>query len=169
MDTLAHVIARAKAALQAEQPRIVLTMAQTGLALAVDRLQRTGLPGRRYSTNPIPKYWLQPTNAAGRAYVKKEKKPTYAGIRGAQGMETGFVNLTYSGRMLRSLQPVPAGTQAFVSFARVVSSDRENARKLERNIAREGEFLAPTAREQDSINRYAGAECDRVIQQALQG
>ncbi|KAA9333403.1 hypothetical protein F0P96_10565 [Hymenobacter busanensis] len=167
MDTLEHAIERAKAQLQLQAPRVVLTMAQTGLALVVNRLQTEGLKGRRYSTSPLPKFFFRPTNAAGRDYVKRSKKPTYAGLREAQGMETRFVNLTYTGRMLRSLAPVPAGVVASIFQARIVASDAENAAKLEHNRRREGDFLAPNAAEQREVDTYAQRELDRIIQTEL--
>ncbi len=168
MDSLADRARRAKQQLLLQAPRLVLTYAGDGLALVRLRIQRDGLPGRSYSTNPIPGFWLEPTNAAGRAYVKKEKRPTYKGLRQAQGMETRFVNLTYTGAQWRSLIAAPAGLSGAIATARIVASDAENAQKLQYNLKREGDFLAPNAQERALLNKSLNLAADRIIQQAFQ-
>lgn len=167
MASLADRARRAKQQLLLAAPRLVLTYAADGLALVRLRIQRDGLPGRTYSDNPLPGFWLNPTNAAGRAYVKREKQPTYRGLRDAQGMEAGAVNLTYTGGMWRSLLPAPAGLAGSIATARIVASDRENAQKLAWNLAREGDFLEPNPQERALIGRSLKAAADRIIQQAF--
>jgi hypothetical protein len=169
MDSLQHRLATAKAQLTLESPRVALTYAQAGLALVTRRVQEQGLPGRAYSDRPIPKFWLKPTNGAGRAYLKREKKPTYKGLRGAQGMVTAVVNLTYTGAMLRSLHPVPAGVRGAVSFVKVVASDEQNAQKLAHNLKREGNFLEPNAQEQAQLQQVVQREFTAIINKALAG
>jgi hypothetical protein len=169
MLTLQQRLQAAKAQLLLQGPRIVLTQAQSALALVTLRIQREGLPGQTYSTNPVPKFWLKPTNAAGRAYVKREKKPTYAGLRGAQGMETRFVNVTYTGRTIRSLTVAPAGATRLIYAARIVSSDHQSAKIIGHLVTRYGKFLAPNSQEQQQLQGYVRGEVKRIIQQALQG
>jgi hypothetical protein len=170
MDTLQHRIELAKAQLRLQAPRVVLTMAQTGLALVTLRIQRDGLPGKpRYSSAPFPTYlyWGNALNARGKDYIKKNPLGSWGAFRQAQGLPAEVVNLTYSGRMLRSLTVAPAGTTGTLHSAHVVAADQESANKVQWNEDRYGDFLTPLPAEQQQIDHYATRELTRVIFQAL--
>lgn len=171
MSTLAEAIAAVRTALPTEAPRIVQTMAQTSLALVTSRVQNQGL-GVPYSQNPVPVYLFadKALNAGGKAYVKQQQKQakglgTWAGFRGAQGLPTGSVNLTYSGRMFRALTTVYVGSSGTVYSAQITSADDETARLVGYNTLRYGDFLAPTASEQATVQQVGQGELEKIVSQ----
>lgn len=165
---LQDLIATAKAEIQVQAPRIVQTQAQTRLALVTLRIQRDGLPGRAYSTTPVPGFFFykRAFNAGGRAYAK-QKTGTYSGFRAALGLLNGYVNLTFTGRMFRSLTTLYAGFSGTVYQARIVASDAEAAQVVGYNMARFGDFLAPNASEAAEIAQYGQDELGRIINQVF--
>ena len=166
MATLTDAIEATKAELLAAAPRIVLTQAQTQLAVVTRRVQNDGLAGTRYSSTAVPTFFFakRAFNAGGRAYVKKSKKGTYEGFRTALGLYTAAVNLTFTGRMFRSLTTVYGGFSGTVYVAQIVASDRESAAKVGYNMARYGDFLAPTTSEIADIEAVGARELDLIIQ-----
>lgn len=167
METLQAQAERAKLLLRQAAPGIAVVLAQTGLALVTLRIQSRGLPGRQYSTNPLPKFYFRPINAGGRAYVKKEKKPTYKGFRAASGLPSEYVTLTYSGRTIRSLQAQGAGTSGTQYTARVVASDAESALIIGYLGKQYGDFLAPNAAEAAEVSAVGQRALDKILQQAF--
>lgn len=167
METLAERIARQKAQLQAAGPRIVLLQATTGLALIRLRIQRDGLPGKRYSTQLVPTFLFgnKALNAAGRDYVKRNKLGTWGGFRAAQGLQSAVVDLTYSGRMFNSLNAANSGGGGSVFTAKLVAADQESARKLGYNQRRYGDFLQPSAQETRLVGEAGAREIQRILSQ----
>lgn len=172
MDLLVYAkqCEQAAQALVQESPRIVLGMTQTGLALTVLEIQNNGIPSKaRYSTKLVPTWYFKykALNAAGREYVKKNKLGTWGGFRAAQGLPSNVVNLTYSGRMLRSLQPLLVSSAGGVSKAKVVASTREDAKKLEYNEERYPGFLEPSLRTKGEINLFATREVTAILRRYI--
>lgn len=153
-----------KAEIVVQAPRIVQTQAQTALALVTLRIQRDGLPGRTYSTTPVPGFFFykRAFNAGGRTYAK-QKTGTYSGFRAALGLPNGYVTLTLTGRMFRSLTTIYAGFSGTVYQARIVASDAEAAAVVGYNMDRYGDFLAPNASEAAEIAQYGQDELARII------
>lgn len=166
MATLTEAVEAAKAELLAAAPRIVLTQAQAQLALVTLRVQNEGLPGTRYSTKQVPTFFFakRAFNAGGRAYVKANRKGTNEGFRAALGLYTAAVNLTFTGRMFRSLTTIYGGFSGTVYMGQIVASDRESAAKVGYNMGRYGNFLAPTATEAAEIEAVGTRELERIIQ-----
>jgi hypothetical protein len=158
-------IVRAKEALNLAGPRLALLYAQTILALVVLRVQNQGLTGRLYSTNPIPTYFFnkEVLNAGGRAYIKKNRLGTWAGLRASEGLPVDAVYLTHSGRMIRSLLAANAGNQGAVFFARIQAADAESARKAEYNFQRYGNWLFPTPSEEAEATAAVADEVNRIM------
>lgn len=173
MATLQETIAAAKAEILAQAARIVRTQAQAQLALVVLRIQSQGI-GVRYSSKGVPVFFFynKALNAKGREYVRlkqkqKDKKArlgTWEEFRQYQGLPGGFVNLTYTGRSIRSLTTTDGGNSGLVFTARIVSADQESARIIRCNLDRYGDFLAPNATEAAEIAQVAQVELSRIIQ-----
>lgn len=166
METLQQRLERKKQELQAAGPRIAAAMAATGLALVRLRIERDGLPGKRYSTNPVPTFFFgnRTLNAGGRAYIKQNKTGTWGGLRAAQGLPGDRVTLSYTVRMWNSLSGGQGSGSGAVFVARLVSSDREGAAKVRWNTARYGDFLQPNARETRTVADVADREVQRILQ-----
>lgn len=158
-------------ALQAEGPRIVRGMAQVVLSLRVLDIQSNGLPGRpRYSNNLFPTFLFKgkELNARGKDYIKKHPLGNWGGFRAAQGLPSDVVNLTYTGRMLRSLQVRSVAGSGYLYGAQIVASTAEDGKKLQYAIDRYGPILQPLPAEQGEANLYATKEVQRIIQRGIQ-
>jgi len=174
--TLTDTIAACKAELLAQAPRIVETQAQTALALVTLRIQSQGL-GVPYSTKDAPLFWFKDRelNGQGKAwYEQKEKrtKPerktdpaTWEGFKKVQGYGSSSVNLTYTGRMFRSLTTIFAGFSGLIYTARIVASDEEEAKKVQYNMARYGDFLQPQGAEVAQVAEVGQVALVRIINQ----
>ncbi len=165
MPTYQEAIAQALAAIDQEAPRIVTTQAQTQLALVTLRVQNQGLAGKHYSTKLVPTFFFakRAFNAGGRAYVKANKKGTSEGFRAALGLYTAQVNLTFTGRMFRSLTTLYTGFSGTVYSARIVASDQESAAVVGYNMQHYGDFLAPTASEAAEVAQVGTDALIRII------
>jgi len=172
--TLQEACLAAAADLRAIAPRLVETEAQTILALSTLRVQRDGLSGQRYSSNPVPVFFFakKAFNAGGRDYVKQQQKKkgkgkglgTWAGFRASLGLPTGTVNLTFTGRMFRSLTTIYTGFSGNVYTASIVAADRESAQVVQYNIERYGNFIALTPAEAADAAEATNREVRRILQ-----
>lgn len=165
METPQARLLRAKEALTLAGPRLALLYATTILALVTLRVQGQGLTGRLYSTRPVPTYFFskEALNAGGRAYIKKNRLGTWAGLRASEGLPVDAVYLTHSGRMIRSLLATGAGNSGAVFYARIQAADAEGARKAEYNFKRYGNWLLPTPSEVAEANAAVVAELNRIM------
>lgn len=168
MGSLVTNLQRLRATLLAQAPRIAETYGRVLLASLTLRIQRDGLPGARYSTKPVSTSWFadRALNSAGRAYIKDNKKGTWGAFRAAQGLPNGAVNLTYTGRMFRSLTVAQGGNTGTVFRAKIVASERESAAVVGYNQDRYGDFLQPTVAEVAAGRDYVRAEAARLIKEA---
>lgn len=169
METLASRTALAKAALRQAAPRIVRLQAQAGLALVTLRIQRDGLVGKVYSSHLVPTWWFanKALNSGGRAYIKKNRLGTWAGLRGAEGLPTDRVTLTHRGLMFRSLTPTEGVASGTVYTSQVVASNAESAQVLGYNQQRYGDFLQPLPSEAAQVAQVGKIELDKIVNQYL--
>ncbi len=169
MATLPDQLTRAAEALRQAGPRLAALKAQTILALVTLRVQNQGLTGKLYSSALIPTFYFgrQALNAGGRAYIKKNRLGTWAGLRASEGLPVDAVNLTHSGRMFRSLAIAPGANQGAVFFAEIVAADQEGASKVRYNIRRYGNFLLPLPSEEAEASAAVVAEIQRLIKQVF--
>ena len=178
--TASERIGRAAEALRLAGPSLALLYAQTILALVTLRIQQDGLPGKSYATGDFPLYWFKgkELNSRGASWYEGKKKRTkperktdpanWAGFRRAQGLSDTVVNLTYSGRMFRSLNAIPAGSTGTVFYAALAAADMESADKVEWNITRYGNFLKPTDAEEAEARQAVADEANRIIKRVFQ-
>lgn len=172
MDLLAYAqqCEEAAQALEREAGRIALGMAQLSLSLTVLYIQRDGLPGKpKYSTKLIPTFFFngKELNQAGKTYIKKNKLGTWAGFRQAQGLPSAVVNVTYSGRTLRSLQPVLVSSGVGKAKASIRSSNAENQKILSYLLAKYGDFLEPIPSVAGELKLYATKETTAILQRYI--
>ena len=179
MDTLQARHEQIKQQLRQAAPRIVQTMALSGLALVTLRIQRDGLPGKTYSTKDFPLFWFtnKALNAAGNAWLAGKKKRTgaerksdpanWGGFRRAQGLPSNTVNLTYTGGMFRALHALPGSGSGTLYTAAIAASDSESTAKMQYNMARYGDFLEPMPAEAAQVQRVGAIELDKIIAAGL--
>ncbi len=172
--TYTEQLQAARAAILSEAPRIVEAQAQTALALVTLRVQNEGL-GVPYSQTLVPVFFFanRTLNAGGRDYIKRQQKQkgpqrglgTYVGLRGAQGLPTASVNLTYSGRTFRSLTTLYVGVSGTIYRAALVAADAESARVVGYNQQRYGDFLAPNASELAQVQQVGQEALAAILNQ----
>lgn len=79
--------------------------------------------------------------------IKKKEKTNWAGLRQAEGLQTSFVDLYYSGQMWNSLKLVK---QSQVSYT-IQASNKLAQQKLNMNKKRYGDFLKPTPEQKKNL------------------
>lgn len=166
MASLAEAIQTTKDDILAAASRIVTIQAQTQLALVTLRVQEYGLPGESYSKEPVPTFFFEgrELNAAGKQWLDDNDYGTWGAFRRAQGLTDKVVNLTYTGRMFRSLTTLYGGSTGTVYIASIVASDQEETNKVLMNMERYGDFLNPNQGERNEIAQIATSELERIIQ-----
>jgi hypothetical protein len=103
--------------------------------------------GETYSENYIPAYWLdgKELNNKGKAYVKRKKKAkegvNWKGFREAQGLQTAFVDLQYTGFMWRKFGIVRTEKKGSIYISYLGGTDGETQQKLDWNFERYGDFI----------------------------
>ncbi len=158
MDTTPEQFAQnIKGLIQAIQDNglaIAETMAITGKSLVQDRIQKEGLPGEKYSTNETPTWFMKgkEINQRGRKYVEENKTGTWGGFRQAQGLQSDYVDITYTGRMFGGIRPIQRLTAGNTYRIVMGGTDKEVDEKLYYNTERYGDFLEPNASEQTEID-----------------
>lgn len=162
--------------LQAVGPRIAETKAITGTSLMVQRIQASGVPGKKYSTNRLPDWYFsdKAINAGGRAYLNQKEKEkdkskqgvTWGEFRAAQGLQNSRVDLTYTGRMLGGLIIVAQTATATAFTASIGGSDTEVDQKLGWNAERYGDAVfQPTAAEETELDQQVLDTLEELINQ----
>jgi len=156
-------------ALQTEGLKIAQKMALTGKSLVQERIQREGLPGEQYSTNEMPTFlWEdQVRNAGGTKYLEDNSSGTWGNFRKAQGLNSSFVDLTYSGRMFNGLRPIKKFATGTTFEVHMGGTDQEVDNKLMWNIERYGDFLQPNQEEQKEIDEIVDDEVGNLIDKYL--
>lgn len=158
--------------------RIVDEVALNAIALIIQRIQSTGLKGgRRYSTRKLPTFYFdnKALNGGGRELLNRRKKKdpvtneygiSYEEWRKANGLQTAFVDLTYSGKMFEkkgqsyngvmefSLINIIERYQSVNQVTTVIGAlDKETEDKLRWNMERFGDFLAVTTSEKEMLDK----------------
>lgn len=179
----------------AEIRLIVDEVALNAIALIIRRIQQTGLSGgRRYSTNKLPTFYFynRALNAGGRQLLNRHRKKdfrdalrragenvrrnsrlddmedgiSYEEWRRANGLQTSFVDLTYSGKMFREKNSSYQGITEYAliniieryrtsgEFSTTIGAlDKETEDKLRWNKERFGDFLAVTEPEKAVLEK----------------
>lgn len=120
-------------------------MANDGKALAERIIKSEGF-GKLYSQRKtIPAYWLydRAINRRGVAYLENldDELTNWAEFRRAQGLQTNFVDLSYTARMWMGMRPNPVEERDGRFFCTMGHNDREGKDKMNWNFARYGDFI----------------------------
>lgn len=148
-------------------------LALTHKAIVVNRIQSEGIPGETYSEKGIPANLMEKStyarlNSGFDRLIKdkKVKKETVAwkDVRYYQGLQTSFVDFTFTGRTFKNLTIVETIiTGGSVATAILGGSEEETRNKLSYGFARYGNFLDPTKEEKIRLDAAAEAEIDKRL------
>lgn len=171
-ETIDSFLANLKALvsdIKEQAPLMAETLALTGKSIIQERIQREGF-GAVYSQNYIPAWYLRgkEINNAGKRFYEdpdqnsdKDDLVNWSEFRRAQGLQTDFVDLTYTGRMFAGLTITERAETATAAIVRLGGSDREVDKKLGWNAERYGDFLQP--------NESEKTELDLLVQDFFEG
>lgn len=173
--------------LPAEAERIAAAMALNHKALIVKRIQSAGIPGESYSENGVPAYFYTgfssisgknkgktydnsyPRQNAGFDRMIKKKLKTgesvsWKDVREANGLQTGHVDFTFSGRTFQNLNVVSIEHSGFVARAYLGASDPEVAQRLFYGYKQYGDFLQPNEDEKKILAQVGQEMLNKVFE-----
>ena len=134
-------------------PAVLETMLVTGKSLIEDRIQREGLLGEEYSNREVPTFYFKgkELNQAGRSYIKLEKLGTWGDFREAQGLQSDYVDLTYTGAMWAGIVVVQTSQAGYVFIGEMGGRTPDIQEVLNANISRYGDFLVLSPEEEQDV------------------
>lgn len=168
-------------ALLSEGPKIVQMYAADYLAEAVTEIQTTGIEGAKYSTEPFyagkslynNQSGFSPRGKEFKDLKKKEREKRadgtarktmylpggYEELRGLNGLQTSFVDLTFSGRMLANLGVRKETAEEGKLMAYLGASNEEEIDKLSGQAGRYKNLLRLSPErvkpiQEDSVKRF---------------
>lgn len=145
----------------------------TGLFVTakINQLRKVGIANyspKLYSAHRLKGKEL---NSAGRTFLDnkiKKKEPTnWAQLRNAQGLQTRFVDLYYSGQMLNSVGIERNNTVSFRYYSIVGARNDEARKKMFYNQLRYKNFLYPTPEQQKLIGQGAISRIAQIYKRIL--
>lgn len=171
-----------EAELLKETPKVVKLYATDYLAVAINQIQKEGIKGEQYSTTPFyagksiynNKSGFSPRGKAFDGQKKKEQKKRedgtdrktmylpggYEELRQLNGLQTAFVDLTFSGRMFQNLGVVKEAIEGGKFLAFIGASNQEEKDKLSGHAANyktllrlNPELLGPL--QEDYVKRFS--------------
>lgn len=146
---------------------VAIEVALAHKAIVVRRLQAEGIPGKHYSENGIPASLMENNqyarlNSGFDKLIKDKKKSkekvAWKDVRAAQGLQTSFVDYTFSRRTLKNLTIIDTRIDGGGAVAELGGSEEETKDRLSYGFDRYGDFLAPTEEEADQLGKAAQDE-----------
>lgn len=153
----------------------------TGKALSERTIKDKGF-GELYSKNPIPVWFFsgKELNQKGNLYIDrkqgkgKKKKGgqeefdglgTWEEFRAAQGLQTGHVDLTFSGKMWAGMFPQEAYQKGTLFIAPLGHNNKEGQQEMNYNFERYGDFVGKVLKEEnrDAMANVAIEEIMKIL------
>ena len=151
-------------------------------ALVVKQIQEEGVG--KYSTKGVPAYLYLDENGepklertksnAGINFIKKRAKEdkkkmlTWADLRDAEGLQTNFVDLTFTGEMFRDLHIIGTNIQQGRITTILGASRKETQDKLKWSVARYGNILQPNQEEKARIVAIIKKQITKKLKQLIE-
>lgn len=166
-------------AIKNDLPNILLevatTVSLTAKALSERTIKDKGF-GEMYSNTKVPAWFMsgKELNASGAAFIAKKKKAkkgenftNWKEFREAQGLQTGHVDLTYSGKMWAGMFPQEAYQKGDMFIAPLGHNNREGQKEMNWNRERYGDFIgkALKGKNQDAMTDIAASEIFRLLKE----
>ena len=132
-------------------PDVATSVSMAGKALAERVIKEKGF-GDTYSTKKVPAWFMEgkTLNGKGVAYLKgleeqaTEAEPAetnWSELRAAQGLQTGYVDLSYSNKMWAGMFPQEVQVNLFEYVAPLGNNTTEGQNKMNWNFERYGDFI----------------------------
>ena len=125
-------------------------LALNAKALSERTIKEKGF-GATYSTNPsyVDYFYGSALNNKGKDFVKKslnsknesDRFATWAKFRAVQGLQSNFVDLTYTGKMFAGMIPGETVLKDGVYYTYFAHNNKEGADKMNANFERYGDFI----------------------------
>ncbi len=163
-----------------EMAKISEELAINAKSLIIHRIQTEGLPGRQYSKHKLPEFFFEgrELNGGGKALLEKHSKKaardeqraagekvrknkaldeledgiSYEEWRRANGLQTNFIDLTFSGRSFQNVGVIATEKRGDIYITIVGAFNEETRQKLRYNAIRFGDFFVVNEQEQKMLN-----------------
>lgn len=178
-----------KEAIVIELPYLAQKVVSNAKALAEKNILEKGF-GERYSQQEIPTYFFKgkELNAGGTRYLeqhgvntgrggtrrRRRNQPvdttgTWAEFRQAQGRQSAFVDLSYSGRLWAGLVPLQPQVNNYLASCMLGATNTEVQKEISYNYLRFGDFIRKGLGENDFrlIEQAAIDDIMQIIQDKL--
>lgn len=138
-------------------PDIAIIITLSAKAISERHIKDQGF-GVMYSTSKVPAWFLKgkERNAVGEKFIESKIKAgeetNWQELRAAQGLQTGFVDLSYENEMWRNMQPAPPEVNGDVVTAPLAATNREAQNKMNWNRDRYGDFIGKSLTQEDYKN-----------------
>ena len=182
MSDLADLIKQLKAfrdAIPDVMPTVATSVSMSAKALAERTIKDKGF-GFLYSQTEVPAWFFKgkELNKRGLAYLESleekadEENPAltnWGEFRNSQGLQSKYVDLTYSGKMWASMFPQDVQIDLFRYVAPLGSTNKEGQNKMNWNYERYGDFVGEALKgdSEDILYNVAYDELVRFLDEKL--
>lgn len=182
MSDLADLIKQLKAfrdAIPEVMPQVATSVSMSAKALAERTIKDKGF-GFMYSQVDVPAWFFKgkELNKRGLAYIESLEKnaddenpalTNWGEFRSSQGLQSKFVDLTYSGKMFASMYPQDVQIDLFKYVAPLGSTNKEGRDKMNYNYERYGDFIGEALKgdNEDILYNVAYDELVRLLDEKL--
>lgn len=141
------------------------------LRMKIQQIKREGVG--KYSPKTYSAHFLKgkQLNNLGKTFIeskiKKKEKTNWAELRKAQGLQTQYVDVYYSGQMIRSLGIESQITSPNVYYIKIGARNDEAKKKLEHNIQRYGNFLIPNKAQNEAMAKLINQDIANIYKRVL--
>lgn len=136
-------------------------MAHDGKALAEYKIKKEGF-GAYYSTKTVPSFFLydKTLNNRGKSYLDNldGELTNWSGLREAQGLQTRFVDLSYSSKMWSGMRPDGVQEVNGVYYCVMGHNNNEGKNKMNWNFERYGDFIGKALEGEEETLKEVGVE-----------
>lgn len=179
-DDLIEIMKAVRDALPEAISEAAVSVSLTAKAVAERTIKEKGF-GKTYSQEEYPVWFLagKELNKKGTYFIESVKEeadrmdidPTanWEQFRGAQGLQTGFVDLSYSNKMWAGMFPGDVKVDGTRYIAPLGHNNREGQAKMNYNYERYGDFIGSTLTGEnlDLLYTVASDEIYRLIDEKL--
>jgi hypothetical protein len=178
LNDLIHRLENFKEDITRSLPDIATSISLTAKAIAERTIKDHGF-GMLYSTKAIPTIWLRQNilNGQGASFLDRidqeydelglDGEASWKAFRDAQGLQTGFVDLTYSGEMWSGMQPMDPKEHGENWIAPLGNINRDGQDKMNYNAERYGDFIGKALEEGENmavLKQVGQEEVSRILQ-----
>lgn len=157
LETLISRLSDLEKDLQSKAPSILMSSGKAFLEAKKRQILSSGVG--RYSSKKFYPSALKgkELTSSGRSFIeekiKSKTKINWASLRKAEGLQTSYVDLYYSGHMWNSTIAKKANSSTYVFYITIGAKNKLAQKKLNYNFERYGDFLSPNKSQLDVIKK----------------